>query len=243
MLRAGSSLRGYRIAASDGPIGTVADLLFDDKSWKVRWVVVDTGTWLAGRKVLIHPSVAAVNFETQMLSVVLTKAKVKDSPSIMQDQPVSRQMEYELNDYFAWDPYDRGAIGVPLTLAQRERADADTASRKDDADPHLRSLEEVTGYHVHAADGMIGHLENLLIDDQKWTINYLIIDTRNWWPGQHVLLAPAAVKEFDWSERQVRLDVTRAMVKGSPSWDPAVIVDQAYQKRLHLHYGWPGFGW
>ena len=56
MLIHASAIKGYAIAASDGEIGTVSDLLFDDVSWRVRWLVVETGTWLAGRKVLLPAS-------------------------------------------------------------------------------------------------------------------------------------------------------------------------------------------
>jgi hypothetical protein len=64
MLRLVSRLSGYTIEASDGDIGTFNDFLFDDVTWKVRWLVVDTGHWLSGRKVLIHPSaIGAVDDE------------------------------------------------------------------------------------------------------------------------------------------------------------------------------------
>ena len=74
MLQVGSALEGYAIEASDGRIGTVSDFLFDDRTWKVRWLVVDTGTWLTGRKVLIHPSaIGRADYERRELSVSLTK--------------------------------------------------------------------------------------------------------------------------------------------------------------------------
>jgi hypothetical protein len=55
MLFARNDLFGCQVAATDGGVGTVRDFLFDDQNWKVRWIV-DTGHWLPGRKVLIHPS-------------------------------------------------------------------------------------------------------------------------------------------------------------------------------------------
>jgi len=58
-----------------------------------------------------------------------------------------------------------------------------------------------------------------------------------------VLLSPFAVKAVSWSDRQVVLDITRAQVKGSPPWEPATIIDRAYEGRLHGYYGWPGYGW
>ena len=112
-----------------------------------------------------------------------------------------------------------------------------------DQDPHLRSMVAVTGYHCHASDDAIGHVQDFLIDDGTWAISYLIIDTRNWWPGQHVLVSPHAVKNVNWSDSQIEFSVTRDQVKASPAWEPLDIIDQVYEERLHRHYGWPGYGW
>jgi hypothetical protein len=254
MLQVGSALRGYAINASDGEIGSVADLLFDDTTWKVRWLVVDTASWLTGRKVLLHPSaISKADYEQRVVSVSLTKAQVKDSPVILLDQPVSEQMQNDLFDYYGWDPLwggsrlECGTTGSPLATTHN----LDVALRKAKSfethlaaqDPHLRSMVAVTGYHCHASDGTIGHVENVLFDDAVWDIRYLIIDTRNWWPGQHVLLSPEAVTQISWSDSEFQLNVSRAQVKASPPWDALSVVDQTYEKQLHLHYGWPGYGW
>ena len=112
-----------------------------------------------------------------------------------------------------------------------------------DGDPHLRSVVSVNGYHVHATDGELGHVENFLADDANWDIRYLVIATRNWWPGKHVRLAPYAVKEIDWSEERINVNVTRDQVKSSPAWDPLAMTDNIGEQHLHRHFGWPGYGW
>jgi hypothetical protein len=100
MLWNASAINGYAIVANDGRLGTVSDFLFDDMSWLVRWLVVDTGNWLPGRKVLIPPSVLGhPNREAREFSVRLTKQQVKDSPDIAADRPVSRQMERNTYNY------------------------------------------------------------------------------------------------------------------------------------------------
>lgn len=104
-------------------------------------------------------------------------------------------------------------------------------------------MAALNGYHIHAIDGAIGHVEDFILDDTKWSIRYLIIDTRNWWVGQHVLVSPYAVREISWSEHEVRLDVSRDRIKASPPWNPAEIITEAYEKGLHGYYGWPGYGW
>ena len=132
---------------------------------------------------------------------------------------------------------------MPL-FGQAPAVDVDTLERGSvDGGPHLRSMTAVRGYHIHATDGSIGHVENFLIDDMIWAIRYLVVDTRNWWPGAHVLISPCAVKRIDRNQNQVHLGVWRDMVKSSPPWDPVAVVEQVYEQRLHEHYGWPGYGW
>lgn len=257
MLEAISALKGYAIEASDGRIGTVSDFLFDDETWRVRWLVVDTGTWLTERKVLIHPSaIERADYEHKEFDVTLSKAQVEGSPGILEDRPVSLQMQRQLYDYYGWTPYtwggnylgaNSGAIAAPFSgppyfRVELEGEAAEAESVAHGADPHLRSIAEVTGYHVHAVDGDIGHVENFIVGSATWAVRYLVIDTRNWWPGKHVLMSPYAVEEINWFDHQVRLKVTRDQVKASPPWNPLDLMDQAELKRLHAHYGWPGFG-
>jgi hypothetical protein len=254
MLLAGSALKGYAIEATDGRIGSVLDVLFDDRTWQVRWLVVDAGTWLTGRKVLLHPSAfGQADYVGHALSAKLTMAQVKDSPGFNQDRPVSRQMEHTLYDYYGWDPLWGGSIFGGGTMSQSfatpylgglaVREAAGLEHEQDAGDPHLRSITAVTGYHIHAKDGSIGHVESFLIDDEAWGIRYLVVDTKNWWPGQHVLISPYAVRDIGWPQRRVELDVSRDQVRESPPWDPAALVDRAYEERLHGHYSWPGYGW
>jgi len=253
MLFAASALKGYAIEATDGRLGTVSDLLFDDRTWKVRWMVVDTGNWLSGRKVLVHPSsVVQLDHERRVLPVRLTKVQVEESPDISHDQPMSEQMEGSLFNYYGYDPYwgpsffGAGAVGMlPYSESFAGEAGVVEARRREPVskpgDPYLCSTQAVVGYHIQAADGAIGHLENLLVDEESWGVRYLVVDTKNWWPGKHVLLSPYAAKQIDWSAREVDLDVTCDQVKGSPPWDPASVIERDYEQRLHGHYGWPGY--
>jgi sporulation protein YlmC with PRC-barrel domain len=254
MLRHESEIDGYAIHASDGLIGTVSDFLFDDATWLVRWLVVDTGNWLAGRKVLLPPSaLGGVNHMGHQFSVRLTKQQVKDCPDVESDRPVSRQSEASIYNYYGWSPYwgagsylgmvgyGGGMLGTSsaarpsLELMQRERAIDDTQRRKND--PALRSAREVTGYHIHASDGEIGHVEDLLVEDDDWSIHYLVVDTKNWWPGRKVLISPMSVRKIDWAGGQVSLGADRQKVKDSPAYDPSMTVDPIYEKNFHKHYG------
>jgi hypothetical protein len=210
-----SVLRAFTVVASDGQIGAVNDFLFDDQTWKIRWLVVDTGSWLLGRKVLVHASaIGEPDPRRNELPVKLTKAQVEGGPELSARQPVSRQAEAHLYYDPSWDYGE---------------------------DPHLRSAAVVVGYHILASDGEIGHVQNLVVDHANWDIRYFGVDTSNWWRGQHVLIAPCAVKRIEWLERQILINITRDQVEASPPCDSIDIVDEPYKRKLHGHYGWPHF--
>ena len=242
MLRHASKIDGYSIGASDGPIGAVSDLLFDDVTWRVRWLVVDTGGFLGGRNVLLPPSaLGAVNHIGRQLAVRLTKQQVKDSPEVAVDEPVSRRMETDLYDYYGWSPYwstgfYMGGYGYDGGLGFSSRASEADVARRAPGDTHLRSVGEVTGYHIHARDGEIGHVADALIEDGDWSIHYLVVDTRNWWPGKKVLVSPRSIDSVDWATRLVNLDVDRQRVKDAPAYDGSQEVDRAYEYAFHGFY-------
>jgi hypothetical protein len=254
VLRNTSAIKGYIIAANDGHLGTVSDFLFDDVTWLVRWLVVECGTWLSGRKVLLPASVLGhLDPERSQFSVRLTKQEVKDSPNIDARRPVSRQMEASVYDYYGWSPYwasgfylggreyrldyKPGAAGpIPVRLSTL-REENIAASRRGDDDPHLRSIGEVVGYHIHADDGRIGHVEDFLLEEADWSIHYLVVDTKNWWPGKRVLVSPRSVTAIDWADNLVNINVGRQRVKNSPAYDGNTTIDRIYEQKYHAYYG------
>ena len=255
MLRSMKALNGFTIGATDGDIGTVTECYFDDLSYTVRYVVVDTGGWLAERKVLLSPiAVRAMDWAAQRLTAALTKAQVEQSPHIDTAKPVSRQHETAYHGYYGYAPYWAGAYlwgaypypalgaGPALSAADlaRERRWNWAAKERDD-DPHLRSSRVVTGYHIQATDGDIGHVEDFLVDDCSWTIRYMLVDTTNWWAGKKVLVAPAWITRVDWAESKVHVTVTRAQIQTSPEYEPTRPVERAYETRLYDHYGHPRY--
>jgi hypothetical protein len=217
----------------------------------VRWLVVDTGNWLSGRTVLLPPSVLGqLDAEGQEFSVKLTTQQVKDSPEIDTDRPVSRQMETNVYDYYGWSPYwgsgfymggygfmpGSGAAASPnLGARRRDEEIAEAQASRDDV--HLRSVEAVTGYHIHASDGEIGHVEDFLVEDADWSIHYLVVDTKNWWFGKKVLISPRSAREIDWNDKLVNLNVDRQIVKDSPAYDESTTIDRAYERHFHNYYG------
>jgi hypothetical protein len=88
-----------------------------------------------------------------------------------------------------------------------------------------------------ATDGEIGHVEDFLVDDRIWAIRYVVVDTRNWWPGRKVLISPEWIKRVSWPDSRVYVDLTREGVKASPEYDPDRPLERDYESRLYRHYG------
>jgi hypothetical protein len=263
MLRSMKDLEDYAIGATDGTIGHVKDFYFDDQKWVIRYFVVETGAWLLSRKVLISPfAIGKPNWADKILPVPLTRQQVKDSPDIDTDKPVSRQHEITYLGYYGYPTYWGGPglwgeglypnmmmpgyAGFDLTPRagqfDAERIyDQIEASKHENDDPHLRSCQAVVGYHVNAAEGDIGHVCGMLVDEQTWAIRYFIVDTSNWWLGHQVLIAPPWIQDLNWSESTVSVNMTRQAVRDAPAYDPAAPLDHEQEMNLHRHYGRAGY--
>jgi PRC-barrel domain protein len=244
MLRRVESLRNFSIGAKDGEIGTVVEFFFDDEKWTIRYLVADTGGWLAGRKVLIAPIFfGAVDWAGNIFNVNLTRRQVKNSPRIDTDKPVSRQHESSFYDYYNLPYYwfNAAASNPPAVAPGATAASAPEAAvfgqSSSSEDIHLRSTEDISGSYIETTDGDLGHLEDFIIDDQNWVIRYLLIDTNNWWPGKKVLIAPEWVKDMVEIDSRVYVDLTQEQIKTSPEYDDTAALDRDYESRLYRHYG------
>ena len=250
MLRSVDKLFGFEVRASDGDAGTLDDLFFDDRRWTVRYLVVDTGPWLAGRRVLLSPIAAdRPDFVLLTLPIRLTKELIQSSPDMNLDRPVSAQKFEELHEHYGWPAYWAGSpvLGTPtlgaypLIYAQTEVEAEGEEPESLPGDPHLRSAKEVMGYHIQARDGEVGHIEDFFVDEDDWCIRYMLVDTRNWLPGRKVLVSPEWVEKVVWEEAKVHVDLTREQVKGSPEYDVASEPSRSYEAELHRYYGVPGY--
>jgi hypothetical protein len=242
MLKAISDLKGAALAATDGEIGSVADVYIDAASWTVRYLVVDTGTWLPGRKVLISPlAVRGAVWGADRIPVNLTKAQVEASPSVDTEQPVSRQYELEYARYYGYPsywggPYRWGTAQYPADVAPLTGPPYEPEAPREPGDPHLHSARDLMGSYIEATDGDIGHVEDFLVDDREWAVRYMVVDTRNWLPGKKVLVSPEWIRDVSWADSRVYVDLTRQGVESAPEYDPDRPLERADESRLYRHY-------
>lgn len=253
MIRSVSDLKRFDLVATDGSVGSIDDFLFDDARWAIRYVVVDTGKWLPGRRVLISPiAIASTEWGEQRMRLSLTRADVASSPDVDTHQPISRQYEIDYFNHYGYPYYWSagalwGATAHPMVPTPEQLAAQRAATRHaqqraaEKGDAHLRSATEVTGYRIRATDGELGHVDDLLFDDLSWAVRYLVVDTSNWWFGKHVLVAPSWIDTIEWADRSVSVDLTRQSLKEAPAYDRAEHVDRQWEAAYYGHLQEPGY--
>ena len=223
MLRNINDIYGTQLAATDGNIGHVKDFYFDDKSWTVRYLIVDTGSWLPGRQVLFAPD-AFDGFrpDGEVLKLNLTREEIENGPTIESHRPVTRQHERDYYQYYSWPPYWEnsgmwGIGGMPVL--------ATPAEIKPEVDPlddvHLRSTKAVTGYDIKASDGTLGTVSGFMVDHKSWAIADLVVEAGHWYSGKEILISPAAVLGISYDSSEVSVKLTRADLARTPEHETA----------------------
>jgi uncharacterized protein YrrD len=224
MLKNIAEIYGHRLAASDGDIGHVKDFYFDDKTWVVRYLIADTGSWLAGRQVLLSPhALGRFDEDAEVMQVNLTKKQIEHSPSIETHKPVSRQYEVEYYNYYGWPAYWNGGAmwglgGYPVMLPpSRDEMQAKLHHHREDK--HLQSTLAIKGFAIEAVDGAVGHVTGLMIDDQSWAVVELVIKTGLWFFQKEILLSSEKVERISYEDSAIYVKATKADLQHTAEYD------------------------
>ncbi len=237
MFRSINSIYGFKLHATDGIVGKIENFFIDKDKWALRYLVVDTGSWLTGKLVLISPQSFAGKPEwgEKSFPVNLTRQMVKNSPDVDTEKPVSRQKEIDVLKYYKWPIYWEPYIGeaaipriTPVALAE-EIYEEETS--------HLHGTKYLSGYHIHASDGEIGHVDDFLIDDTDWVVRYIVVQTHNWIHGKKTLISPQWITKINWELSNLNIRFSRNKIKNSPEYNPETEITRDYENNLYDYYG------
>jgi sporulation protein YlmC with PRC-barrel domain len=217
MLQPSRNLMGYTIAAMNGEIGKVVDFYFDKISYTIRYLVVETGSFLFSRKILLSTELLLpTDWEKGAFVVNLRIDQIENCPHVDYKKPISSvEEELKLMDYYKWGNY-RNTLFQDATIP---------ASRK--TEPLLHSINEVSEFDVYAIDGKIGRIRDVLTEDKNWSIRFLIIDAFSVNPAKEVLVLPTRVQELDFANARVKLSIDSAAIQQKPEFFPDQVVDMA----------------
>jgi sporulation protein YlmC with PRC-barrel domain len=246
MLQSANRLKGFSIHATDGELGRVEEAWFDDEGWAIRYLVVNTGGWLLGRRVLISPiAVREIEGRHHAIAVELSRQQVADSPEIDTEEPITRHHEARFFGHFGWPFYwggaslwgagvYPGALAAPAAAVVAEPS-APLTEAEADRERRLASTKDVTGYEVTGIDGSVGHVRDFLFDDESWEIRYLVVETGDGWAAGRALVPREWAERVDWPGREILVDVDRAAIRSAPEWGGEAITADL-ERRLREHY-------
>lgn len=233
-----NELTGYALHATDGDVGHLEQVYFDDQSWQVRYLVASTGGWLLGREVLLLPGmVQKFDHEEQRIDLNITREQIQQAPPVDEHKPVSRYYEEAYFQHYDWEPYwdlDPLLGGFPVTPPPGKPAAEPPAEPKE---PHLRSSAELLGYDIHTASGDVGAIVDLVLEVPGWTLRYVQVKTGTWLVGKKRLIACAWLDDIDWSAREVSTVLSRESIERAPAYDPGRLINREYEIALYKHYG------
>jgi uncharacterized protein YrrD len=223
MLQNIKQLYGRKLGAKDGDIGHVKDAYFDDKTWAIRYLVAETGSWLSGRQVLLSPHAFAAHpfggseGDSSVLPVNLTRKQIEDSPRIDSHRPVSRQFEQDYHLYYGWPGYWAdsvvwGGVGVvPAGVpALKEGSLHHGHNQRDDL--HLRSTKAVAGYKIQTTNEEIGAVSSFMVDS-KWSIQELLVETGHWYAGKTIRIRRENISRISHDDASVFVNLTIDAIK------------------------------
>ena len=237
MLRRLRNLEGWTVYGSDRQdIGTVDDFYLDDEHWTVRYLVANIGRWGALQETLISPqTIDRINPDKSRIVVGLTQGQIEHLPSADTRRPISRRYDREYSSQFGyptfWPSTGPSSTTTSPTLAQRAAVLAARVAPADEEEAHLRSVHEITGYHIHALDGESGSLEDFFADE-AWVIRYFSVHTGHWPAGRTVILSPDRIRGIEWEHQLVHVDLLRDDIKRSPRYRSGMRIDSGIEDCL-----------
>jgi hypothetical protein len=207
MIRSLGSLIGYSVRSLDDHQYRLYDVLFDDRRWVVRHLVVGSHDWLMGRKILISPrSIKEIDPARRVVIVRKSVQELEESPDIESDCPVSRQKDLEFKEQYGWlaSMYGVGFQAIPFAPRLFSTPQDGTISTMlEQADPHCRSLRVVGGYSVADEHHRIGAVETVMADDRTWKVHSLLVRLHGIRRTPGMLFPVHQVRGVSWENRCV----------------------------------------
>lgn len=241
MKRSLKKILEYKVLTNDKTEGDIQDFLFDEKRWTIRYMKADFGNFFSPEKVLIPKEfLEAPDWQNRFFPIKMSNDEIDKCPNLDDHQPVSRKYEEMLFEHYDLKPYWYSAYTVPIASSFYPPRPLKVPSAEIDEnklDTILRSFEEVKGYHIQAVDGKIGHIEDIIVDDDDWQIVYVAIDTSNWLPwSKKVLIAIDWMETISYEKREVKINLHTESIKNAPEYDESQTIDESFEKTLYDFY-------
>ncbi len=217
-------IEGFSLQARDGNIGKVKNFYFDDSNWKIKYAVVQVGSWLNGHEVLIKSSeLGKADLSHSIMTVALTKDQITQSPDKETDLPIEGQHEADIRShmeygvYFSWGEGFIGSHNFDMPNFNDTRLHENFGGKQFDS--HLRGANFMRGCELETKDGILGKIKDFIIDDEEWTIRNLIVDIGTIFESKRVIIPCEWITGFKDEEMIVTTSASKDQIKNAPSFD------------------------
>lgn len=216
MLWSARGITGYEMAATDGVMGRVSDVVFDDRAWRVRAMAVTIDQWSPHRTVLIDPIfLRRPDPQARVVPVAMTRQQVYESA--LRRETATRRVQglYEREPSCHWNSRGVMLVAEPWFATARQQVDELPALL--DADRHAQTVERVCGFRVMGDDGPAGFAADFVLDVLHWRIRQIVVDLGRLLPGPRVLVGTESIDDIDRRRMAVNAHLTRSQVRQCPS--------------------------
>jgi sporulation protein YlmC with PRC-barrel domain len=240
MLRSCKSLEGYSLNASDGEIGHLKTIHFNDEDWSVKYLVVDIGSFWNEKKVLVLPN-ASYQFSwiEQNISVKLTRNQIKEALPYSSDLPVSDQHELinKLNfkSLYLIEPWSGSFL--PLWFPDLKAGQALQNIVQEIGDKDLRCAKTITGYQVVLKDKEFGKVEDFILDCNEWIIRDIVIDANHILHSNKKIIPVSKIKVFDTDNQKIELELSSHELLDYTDYNEHQAVNREYVIKFYDYYG------
>lgn len=204
-----SRVKGCQITTYEGVAGQAVDIYFKERDWAVCCLVVRFHSWLMPRSVLLPSYFAgSVNLADRTISAALAKPQLRRLASAEFEKPVSKQSSSQNSKSVTTDGF------------------------------RLRSSDELlNGYAFRGRQGRLAFIDDLLINDDPWSIQYIVLRTSALASGRLVLLPSTHVERISVQKGELVASLPRFLIEEAPEYDPGMAIRPDYERELRMHYG------
>lgn len=218
MNRSVKHLHTCTLADRDGELGPVEEMYFDDEKWTIRYILASLEEMPERQRAAVSPvSVADVDWKSRTIVVDLSRDQVTGCPEIDPQEPIGREKERQLSKHYGIPVYWSG-VGLwgnhvyPGLLAGESPSEEEDRS---EGENRVHRTKEVFGCKIQAADGEIGRVDDLVVEEKTWEILFLVIDTGSWLPGKKVIVDNHWIELVNWSSGTVTVSLPRNAIRSA----------------------------
>jgi sporulation protein YlmC with PRC-barrel domain len=228
MFQAISELEEYEVKSIDGTIGKLDNFLFDDIEMAIKYLVVNTKMEVPNNNVLVSISaVEEIEKEKELIRLKLIKSDIKNNPNMNSIEFLSHKKKKDYVKYLKSPVNNRqirtkngsskkcGKKSLPII----KTVEIPTTTDEKTLTSELQSTNELIGYDIKVKDGNIGQLEDLMVTPDTWTINYIVVGSNKWFGDEKVLISPNSIKEINWNNNFIYIDLLSNTIINSPKLD------------------------